>query len=216
MLNCLLISVKYGVQMGGPGSGNWFRWSSRPVVENGLTLDLCRLIRQRYISPGKWVSGTLQWSNVHTGEPTASIGYEANMADPDNAWIRLHYKRNDTPEDYKVRLATTCPNYGGKRQWFVCPARGIRTAKLYLAGGDWFACRQAYGMAYRSQNECIEDRMATRAHRLRRKLNGEPGFEMPFPDKPKGMHWKTYNKLCDEIDYLEDTSMMSMMQRFGI
>ncbi|MEQ8608374.1 MAG: hypothetical protein RIB49_15970 [Rhodospirillales bacterium] len=139
------------------------------------------------------------------------------MADPSNAWMRLHYKRNETSEDYKVRLTTTRPNYGGQRWWFICPAKGIRTAKLYLAnGGDWFASRQAYGMAYRSQNECIEDRMASRAHRLRRKLGGRAGFDEPFPEKPKGMHWKTYNGICDEIDYLEQTSMMSMMQRLGM
>lgn len=203
--------------MGGPGSGNWFRWSTRPVVEDGLKLDMCRLIRGGNIIPGKWVSGSLIWSNVDTDERSASIGYEANMVDPEFAWIRLHYKRDDKPEDYKVRLTTTRPNYGGRRWWFVCPARGIRTAKLYLAnGGNWFASRQAYGMAYRSQNECIEDRMATRAHSLRRKLGGPAGFDEPFPEKPKGMHWKTYNRICDEIDYLEQSSMMSMMGRLGI
>jgi hypothetical protein len=202
--------------MGGRGSGSWYRWSTRPVVEDGLSLDLCRLIRQGNVVPRKWVSGSLTWSNVNTDERTASIGYEANMVDPCNAWMRLHYKRNDTPEDYKVRLTTTRPNYGGQRWWFICPSRGIRTAKLYLAnGGDWFASRQAYGLAYRSQSECREDRQATRAHRLRRKLGGHAGFEQPFPDKPKGMHWKTYQQMCDEIDYLEQTSMMSMMQRFG-
>lgn len=203
--------------MGGYGSGGYYRWSSRPVVEEGLTLDLCRLIRQGNIIPGSWVLGSLNWRNVDTGEHSASIGYEANLMHPDDAWMRLKYTRNDKPENYTVRLTTTRPNFGGVRWWFICPARNIRTAKLYLAsGGDWFASRQAYGMAYRSQNECREDRQANRAHNLRRKLGGVAGFDRPFPEKPKGMHWKTYKCICDEIDHLEYVSMTSMMQRFGI
>lgn len=203
--------------MGGLGSGSWYRWSTRPVVEDGLKLDLDRLIRHGNIVPGNWVSGSLTWSNVDTGERLASIGYEANMVDPNDAWMRLHYKHDDIPEDYKVRLTTTRPNYGGHRWWFICPTRGIRTAKLYLAaGGDWFASRQAYGMAYRSQSEPPEDRMGNRAHQLRRRLGGSAGFEQPYPEKPKGMHWKTYNRICDEIEYLETASMMAIARKFGI
>ena len=48
------------------------------------------------------------------------------------------------------------------------------------------------------------------------KLGGHAGFEQPFPEKLKGMNWKTYQQMCDEIDYLEQTSMMSMMQRLGM
>ena len=201
--------------MGGYGSGSYYRYSSRPIVEEGLTLDLCRLIRHRNIIPGSWVSGSLNWRIVETGEHSASIGYEANLIHPDDAWMRLKYSRNGKPEDYTVRLATTRPHFGGLRWWFICPVRNIRTAKLYLAsGGDWFASRQAYGMAYRSQNECAMDRQINRAHQLRRKLGGRVGFEQPFPEKPKGMHWNTYNNICDEIDNLEYASMASMMQRY--
>ncbi len=203
--------------MGGYGSGSWYRWSTRPVVEDGLTLDLNRLIRQRHISPGAWSCGPLNWSMVGSGEHIASISYEADLSDPENAWMRLHYKRDGKPEDYKVRLTTTRPNYGGRRWWFVCPARGCRTAKLYLAaGGDWFVCRQAYGMAYRSQNERPEDRQASRVHQLRRKLGGEAGFDQPMPPKPKGMHWNTYYRMCDEIMFLERSSWAGAAKRFGI
>ncbi len=203
--------------MGGLGSGNWYRWSARPVVEDGLVLDLNRLIRQGNVCPGAWRSGSLTWSTVDDGEYVASIGYQADLTYTESAWMRLRYRRNDKPEDYRVDLTTTRPNFGGLRWWFICPARGIRTAKLYLAnGGDWFASRQAYGMAYRSQNESRADRQASRAHKLRRKLGGHAGFDQPFPDKPKGMHWKTYFGMCEEIVYLENASLMAAAQRFGI
>lgn len=203
--------------MGGPGSGNWYRWSSRPVIEDGLTLDLNRLIRQKNVSPGAWSRGTLTWSVVDTGERVASISYEADMTDPDGAWMRLHYKRDDAPYDYKVRLTTTRPNYGGRRWWFVCPSRGTRAAKLHLPpGGDWFASRQAYGLAYRTQNEDFADRMTSKAQRIRRKLGGSASLAEPFPEKPKGMHWRTYERLCAEADYFENVGWVAAMRRFGV
>ena len=76
-------------------------------------------------------------------EPHANIGYEANLIDPDAAWLRLTYTASGNPMDYRVRLVTTQPTYGGRRWWFLCPlARKDggpprRAAKLYLppAGG---------------------------------------------------------------------------------
>jgi hypothetical protein len=43
--------------------------------------------------------------------------------------------------DYKVRLVTTKPNYGGRRWWFICPLvrRPHAAAKLDLpSGGKYF------------------------------------------------------------------------------
>ncbi len=31
------------------------------------------------------------------------------------------------------------------------------------------------------------------------KLGGEPGVASTFPDKPKGMHWRTYGRLVQEV-----------------
>jgi hypothetical protein len=49
------------------------------------------------------------------------MAYEADLTDPQTAWLRLHYRRNGEAVDYKVRLVTTKPNYGGRRWWFICP-----------------------------------------------------------------------------------------------
>ena len=35
----------------------------------------------------------------------------------------------------------------------------------------------------------------TKAQAIRVKLGGEPGFSYDFPEKPKGMHWRTYYRL---------------------
>jgi hypothetical protein len=62
--------------------------------------------------------------------------------------------------DYRVRLVTTQPTYGGRRWWFLCPlvrkdgGPPRRVAKLYLLpGGKYFGSREAYGLTYTSCQE---------------------------------------------------------------
>ena len=202
--------------MGGIGSGQWYRWSTKPLVEDGLTLDLARLMRQGLVRPGAFVSGTIYWHTAGTGERIASISYEANLQYPPGGWIRLHYTNNDEPFDYRVPLTTTRPNFGGWRWWFQCPVHHERVAKLYKpVGATVFASRSAYRLAYRSQNATLHDRLAEKSHRIRRRLGGEPGFDQPHPRKPKGMHWRTYGRLCEEMDLYEDASWKTAAAAFG-
>ena len=69
---------------------------------------------------GAWSRGTLQWSYEEC-EPHARISYEANLVDPNAAWVRLTYTVNGHPVDYRIQLVTTRPTYGGLRWWFICP-----------------------------------------------------------------------------------------------
>ena len=41
------------------------------------------------------------------------------------------------------------------------------------------------------------------AQKLRQKLGGSGSMDEPFPDKPKGMHWRTYERICRKADWLE-------------
>lgn len=203
--------------MGGPGSGSWCRWGTRPLVEQGLTLDLGRMMRLGMVVPGCCSSNVLHWTREADGRRVASLGYEANLIDPDGSWMRLKYNHNDVPKDYTLPLTTTVPNYGGLRWWFMCPLTGDRVAKLHLpSGASVFGSRRAYGLAYRSQNEGEWDRMADKAHRLREKLGGRPGFAEPMPLKPKGMHWRTYERIFHEIEELEKRSIMAMARKLSI
>ena len=80
--------------------------------------------------------------------------------------MRLHYRLNGEPKDFRVPLETTRPNYGGRRWWFRCPANGRRVAKLHSPpGGDIFASRRAYGLAYRNQR--ADERALTRSEDIR-------------------------------------------------
>ena len=92
--------------------------------------------------------------------PHATIRYEADLRDTDNAWLWLHYRANGEAVNYKVQLVTTKPNYGGRRWWFICPivrrdgGPPRRVAKLYLpSGSKYFGSREAYGLTYTSCQE---------------------------------------------------------------
>jgi hypothetical protein len=54
-------------------------------VENGLTLDLNRLISQRDILPGRHISGSLIWSDSQSGKKIASIDFEASLVSQGHA-----------------------------------------------------------------------------------------------------------------------------------
>jgi hypothetical protein len=68
-------------------------------------------------------------------------------------------------------------------------------AKIYLAGSFVFACRHCYGLAYASQFESAFRRDIAKAMKIRMRLGGSPNLFDPFPQKPKGLHKSTYERL---------------------
>ena len=116
----------------------------------------------------------------------------------------------------QVGLAWTECTLGGRRAWLLCPARGCgrRVALLYIGGSGIFACRHCYKLAYASQRETGDDRAARRADRIRDRLGWEAGILNGEGDKPKGMHWRTFNRLHAEHNDFVNASLAGMMQRF--
>ncbi|WP_084419101.1 hypothetical protein [Henriciella litoralis] len=171
--------------MGGYGSGRHARGAGRS--DQFHRRDLTDF-------PREWFqhrrTGTLTWSRGD--HKTGSIGYRLS---PNR--LELHYtvtregERQDITECF-VMTPTEQP-LGGQRWWIECRGCGRRCRVLF--GGTYFRCRQCCRLTYESQYERIYAPGVTRAMRVRRKLKGEMGLAYPFPDRPKGMHWKTYNRL---------------------
>lgn len=206
--------------MGGYGSGR-DGFSTTAKVDEGLKLDINKLKRDRLIALNSWRSGSLTWTRVGTGEETGSIGYEVNTLDPNDMWMRVHYthgaRYSDQPDemDYKIKLETTRPHYGGKRLWFICPITHERAAVLHSPpGSKWFASRHAYDLKYQSQSRTAQDRAIDRMWKLKNRLGGDNYWR-----KPKGMHDKTHERMVEEIRDAESVCDFYMaqfvMQRFG-
>jgi hypothetical protein len=101
----------------------------------------------------------------------------------------------------EVRYTSTPCNFGGSRLWFICPECDGRVLVLYVAPrvrygftvGE-FVCRRCANLCYPSQLEDSWIRPNRAAAKVRRRLGGESDLRLPFPPKPKGMHWATYQR----------------------
>lgn len=100
--------------------------------------------------------------------------------------------------------------FGGHRPYWLCPSCGGRAAKLYGVGAS-YRCRTCHRIAYQTQREKAHDRVQTRANKIRKRLGGSPGVEM-IPRKPKGMHWRTYERYCAEL-FTADRAFFDYVQR---
>jgi hypothetical protein len=173
--------------MGGPGSGQWYRWNTKSTVEGYWSLDVRQWHRDGLLRP--MLRYVVTWRN-REGKETASLGV-TTLHDG----VELSYRYNGDPQRYRILVTwTPCP-YGGRRPWFLCPNMACRrrVAKLYLRGGH-FRCRACHRLAYASQRESRCYQAMNRAHKIQQRLGGCPGFAYPFPPKPKGMHWRTYDR----------------------
>jgi hypothetical protein len=176
--------------MGGYNSGG-----GRGAAKVGyfLDFDLASLKRMGLDRPGK--HGTLTWSRG--GEETGSIGF-AMFSDT----CRLNYRNRPYGGEWRsmienITIDRTQAGFGGARRWFLCPHCNRRCRVLY--GGARFLCRVCREAVYESQYDATFHACHERARRIKRRLGDSKGdMWSSVPDKPKGMHWKTYNRLCHE------------------
>jgi hypothetical protein len=207
-----------GSMMGGFGSG---RVGWRPTVEGTAALvlgaeALVRPVKQALrerglgaIPEGRWLEvPASRWSWSRDGASWAEVEFALRLgARTGEARLRYdidHLSRPTGRQDYSVTLVATPCRFGGLRWWWLCPATGRRVAKLYLPnGGQWFLSRGrgAYPLVYASQSEDRIGRAHRRAARIHRRLGGEARAACaPPPQKPKGMRWRTYERLVAELD----------------
>jgi hypothetical protein len=201
--------------MGGYGSG---QHGGRPTVDASRGIDLAWMLREGLARPGQRVSGALRWSCG--GSPSGSISYDAVMDDPEQERLQLSYTRGSGEDAESVRqtvyLCHTQPNFGGKRWWMICPYRGNRAGKLYLPpGGDRFASRKAWRLAYQSQRDAHRDRPFERLFRLQKKLGCEQGWGSVIR-RPKGMWHRTFERHWEEFLELDDKCAVQMMAMVGL
>jgi hypothetical protein len=183
--------------MGGVGSGNWHRFDKKTTTGECHGVDVRYLHREGLLEPGRRFS--LRWSRA--GRETGSIRGAVEGSDRPERLVLLYRHRSGPGAEWEdvhepISLEWTACTFGGKRPWFICPGAGCgrRVAILY-GEGRYFLCRHCYDLSYESQRENEMHRALRRAQAIREKLGGSANMTKPFPEKPKGMHWKTYERL---------------------
>lgn len=199
--------------MGGIGSGRRYQ-GGKETTSDYRALDVRRLQRDGLLTPGQ----AFGWNWYRDDEKVASIFIQAEATR-----LILKYQHQSRggpwqPMEYPVYLEWTDCNLGGSRAWFLCPAEGCgrRVAILYVGGRGIFACRHCYQLAYACQRESDDDRAARRADTIRRRLGWAPGILNGGGGKPKGMHWRTFERLKAEHDAYANASLAGMAQRLGL
>ena len=190
------------------------RYGGRLTCENCKSIDVRRWHREGRLSTGQYFS--CSWSLA--GEPSGSISVRTG---PNAVFLTYRVRSYEDAQwksiEQRVPITWTECHLGGRRPWFVCSVNsggrycGRRVAVLYGAG-ELFACRRCYGLAYASQREALRLRGLGKARKIRMRLGGSPNMGEAFPDKPKGMHWRTDDRLRRLHDVAEQRSTMGLMR----
>ena len=146
------------------------------TVDDFPRIDIRDMKRCGKLEPG--ASGTLSWA-CH-GRLVGTVNYECHRNRLD---LIQHSER------HTVQFETTPCNYGGERQWFLCPGCSRRVAVLCGVGGS-FLCRHCHGLSYPSQNEGRLKRLIRRRQDIGKRI-----FERSdgrYRRKRKGLHRQTF------------------------
>lgn len=188
----------------GAGRPGWKR-----KAEASLAFDVRQLARKGRLTPG-WFSW--HWTNTQTGEKLGSVNVRVtdSLEQAILSYQWTPYGSDPRNVECALTIDRTPCNYGGSRPWFLCPQCWRRCAVVYFARGR-YACRHCNQIAYYSQSEDLMDR----AWRKQRKLEARllDGWR-----KPKGMHWKTCERIQRgilECEQQKDRALRAMMIRMG-
>jgi hypothetical protein len=110
----------------------------------------------------------------------------------------------DKTAEQLVQVTLFPCNFGGVTPKFHCPECGQLARELYFDPGRFrLLCRRCAGLRYPSQSRSRHERQAARAQAARERLGAGTSLGGPFPPKPKGMHWATYDRLLVEAELAE-------------
>jgi len=196
--------------MGGRGSGRLFRWDAKRTTAGLRSIDIRKLKKWGSLQPGR--EGSLSWSR--NGEKIASIGYRI-----EESRMILNYRHRPDggewePIEQTIPFERTSCNYGGQRTWFLCPGCFRRVAVLYKPGKRFF-CRHCLDLAYATQHERPPLRLLTKAQKIRERLGASLCTDEPIWEKPKGMHWKTFERMKNKADEASEQSWLTAARLFG-
>lgn len=200
--------------MGGMGSGRGFRFiifnrNRKSTCEESKRIDI-KYFRKNMLEPGRhhsfsWTSekrGSIGNIGIDVGEEEIILIY--TTIDPETE-EKIDFK-------YSVELDYTPCNYGGRRIWLRCPVCYKRIALIYMDERDgYFKCRACANLNYQSSQDNNERfySIDSKIEKIRIRLKlpksdiEELLYQAYIKKKPKGMHNKTYNRLKEKLEKLD-------------
>ena len=167
-------------------------------------IDIRECKRHPDLLPEDWILYD-KWSSV-------SVFYRWK-SDSDSFEILI--EEIDRSSILNVEVNFTHCRFGGQRPWFSCPGNDCshrRAAILYFHPLG-LRCRKCSNLSYASQYEDKMFRRLRRANKLRLQLGGRQGLTNPMPEKPRYMHWATYERLYYEIIDIEIEAVYDFRDR---
>ena len=185
----------------------WYHHNKKRTTKDLLELSISWLKKEKYLQKNTKKGGSIYWTRTCGGGKPQRIGainFLSNFIG-ENHYIELMYSYNGSePFNCRVQIASTKPNYGGERYWFVCPRCGRKVAFLY--GAMYFLCRHCHNLTYKTQQVGFMDRMLELRNKYQNKVD-KGGC------KRRWVHWCTYHKLMDKADYYEYQALISMHKK---
>jgi hypothetical protein len=141
------------------------------------------------------------------------VRYRVDTWESAHPRVQLTYDRYAEHLDYPVFLETSLSQFGGLRWWFQCPLCRRRVQKLFLPPrASRFACRHCHNLSYATRNQSPKDRCMEAARCIRLRLGGSASLLDAFPDKPKRMWWRTYQRLWERYERYDHASLLLLME----
>lgn len=168
--------------MGGFGSGR----SGRKAKSNmlcGFSVTQCR--QNGVLIPGK--KSVIRWK--FWGNPAGAVTTHATETALVVSYALPGAILGPLRHDHSVRYLFSECHYGGRRMWFECPSCGRRVGKLFVRA-ERVICLDCGNLTYNTRCKGKGDRAISAMHTIERLLGAVPSGSLP--DKPKGMHWRTY------------------------
>lgn len=172
------------------------RTRQRARLEDGLKLDLNKLLREGLGPPGRipWPV-EIRWTSSRSGE-IAKGWIIIRKEGEDEGFFRIVIGKLDQRLDLLARPR----HFGGQQWYFQCPVTHRRCSVAWLPpGATQFCSRQAWGkqVAYSTKFESPFERGISAREKVKSRLIGDlDPREWELPPKRKWMRWHTYERLA--------------------
>lgn len=176
------------------------RSRSRVCLQDGLKLDLNRLVRRGFVCPGANIGGRgIEWSHSYWGHVASGI-ITADLCGDSHGWLCIQ----TGSLSQRIILEKLARHFGGGQWYFLCPIRNRLASVLWRPpGATKFCSREAWGrqVAYQSQFFGVTDRAHLGKSKIKSRLIGQlDPDDWDLPPKPKWMRWATYERYEQRFD----------------